>query len=441
MEHNYNELGFKTKQGRFKRYKEAGLLESLDYVFINEVKSFWKDHLSFDVEPSLPVAFYNLTNKRDPWVVPHDVMRKKIIPYLNDMNMVSAYSDKNLYNNLIEKDKTPSPIIKNINGRFFNSSDSPLIKEEAANLLLKEDAEYIIKPSQTDDGEGIEKLTIKNGILYLNEKDYTINDIDRIYNKNYIIQELISQHPVLAEPHPNSVNTLRIVTLRWDGIIHHLLTFARFGTNNNVKDNAGGGGVCIGVNDDGSFYEFALDKNAKVYYKHPSTDFSFSDLKQIPNYDKCISFAKSLHKRILHHDFISWDITIDKEGEPVFIESNFFGATWLYQLTTQKPLFGNLTIDILKRINAINTIGPTEIPQRTIKRQSSEIDELKNSIESYKNQTRKLKKKNKKLTNKNAGIMNELNSVKLQNEYLRSSISWRLTSPLRVLKKIIKRNH
>src|SRR5699024_12503680 len=67
-----------------------------------------------------------------------------------------------------------------------------------------------------------------------------------------------------------------------------------------------------------------------------STNFSFKDNEiQIPNYKYFKQFVEELHKNILHHDYVSWDIAVGHDGQPVFIEPNFRGTTWRYQLASQ----------------------------------------------------------------------------------------------------------
>jgi hypothetical protein len=138
-----------------------------------------------------------------------------------------------------------------------------------------------------------------------------------------------------------------MLTLRLGSDIHHLLTFARFGAGGRVNDNAGTGGICVGVRPDGSFLSHGLDMHLDVLAAHPTTGVEFASVPAIPNYHRFVDFVLELHADLLHHDLVSWDISVDPNGEPVFIEHNFAGAMWLYQLTTCQPLFGDLTEAVL----------------------------------------------------------------------------------------------
>lgn len=152
----------------------------------------------------------------------------------------------------------------------------------------------------------------------------------------------------MAAPHKYSVNTFRMVTLRWNNEINYLMTYGRFGSNEEVKDNGGEGGIVVGVSPEGEFSDFGMDDDGNIHKVHPTTGFNFSDFEKVPNFDEFIEYVKTLHNRILHHNYVSWDIAMGTDGKPVFIEINFRGPIWKYQMVTERPIFGDFSEDILK---------------------------------------------------------------------------------------------
>jgi hypothetical protein len=335
----------------FKRYLRAGLLSKRDTNYIEAVQDYWRINYGADIDPSLHLAFYNLTGKKDPRIIPRAQMWKEIIPYFNDKKMWVGYSDKSIYDKLINTSSSVYTVLKSVRGNYFDTNNNNLTKIKAFNILIDHKSDLIIKPSKTDNGIGIRKLTHKHNELYMGKEKVLLEELENNYGSNFIVQEVIQQHPVMAAPHPSSVNTLRIVTFRWKNEILHLLTFARFGSEGSIRDNAGKGGLCCGITDVGEFMNFAIDENTMIYSHHPTSKYCFSNQATIPNYNQFIKFAMDLHKNILHFDFVSWDIAVDKEGQPVFLEANYRGATWLYQLATQKPIFGNLTEEVLQHVS------------------------------------------------------------------------------------------
>ncbi|PYZ92526.1 hypothetical protein CR194_12715 [Salipaludibacillus keqinensis] len=253
------------------------------------------------------------------------------------------YKDKNLYDIVVNPPRSAVTLVKNINGNYYDGDHNGINYLEASRLLLDSDKDMIIKPSRSNNGNGVAKLSVRNGKVYLKEKPVTFQDIEDIYKENFLVQEAIQQHPTMAAPHPASVNTLRMVTFRCKNEIRYLLAFARFGSNNDIRDNAGANegadGIRVGITDSGDFYDVALSKYGKTYTHHPTTGFCFPELNSIPNYDEYIQFVKDCHKNILHLDIISWDIVMGADTKPVFLEPNFAGTPTFYQLASQKPFF------------------------------------------------------------------------------------------------------
>jgi len=445
----FKEIGVNTKSGGFKRLYKAGLLNDIDDNFAHEAKKYWKKHYNKEIDPVLHLAYMNLTGKKDPRILPSKEMWREIIPFINDMNIRVGYSDKNIYDLLIKIPTSAEIVLKRVRGHYFNPRNQEIDKSNAYKLLIQSKSDLIIKPSDTDNSKGIEKLIIQDEKVYLNDILIAIDDLEVMYGFNFVVQKVIKQHPIMAAPHPASVNTLRMVTLRWNREIHYLLTFARFGSNEAVNDNAGTGGICVGVTDSGEFMNFAIDEQANVHKNHPSTNYSFENYAKIPNFEKFKKVVVEAHQNILHHDFVSWDIAVGVKGEPIFIEANYRGATWLYQLATEQPLFGDLTEEILQYVstelatNKLNRNVASNIP-----RLKSNNKKLKIENEKLKINNNKIKYKNKKSKREIDKLKEDLNSIKkVEREYekikkeldkTKQSRSWKYTLPFRKISKILK---
>src|SRR5690625_4932802 len=340
-----------------------------------------------------------------------------------------------MYDKLFSTNRQVKNIIKRIRGNYYDLDNNVVDRDSVIPILLSAEKEYIIKPSDSNNGLGIEKIYVDNSNLILLNNAVSIDNIEEIYGYNFSIQKVIEQHPIMAAPHPSSVNTLRMVTLRWEKQIHYLLTFARFGANNAVKDNAGAGGVCVGLEDDGTFLNLAIDVDANSHEKHPTTNFDFNKLDRIPNFDRFKSFVVDLHHEVPHHDFISWDIAVDVDLQPVFIEANFAGATWLYQFACKRPLFGDLTDEILDKLYSVENVKKRDIQIRSLqKSQQRRRNKLALISEKLKTKDKKLKKLSKINKNLELEIRRIDNLISKQNnqlENIRNSRSWRYTKIFR----------
>lgn len=431
MKLKLQKYGVKLKSRAFKRFNNANLLKKVDFDFLDEVQDFWLKNYGKKINPINHIAYMNLLDKKDVRIVPSYEMWNEIIPFFNDMSIRPGYSDKNLYDQLINTDHRPETVLKKVHGNYFNKFNETIDKEEAEKLLLNKKQDLIIKPSNTDNGKGVSKLVYKKGKIYYKGKNTSIEDLSSSLSENFIVQTVIKQHPAMAEPHPASVNSLRMVTLRWKGKIRHLLTYARFGGGNNVKDHAIAGGVSVSVDNNGTLGRYGLDTYCNVHTHHPTTNYSFVDNTiQVPNYNEFKKFVINLHKNILHHDYVSWDIAVGYNGQPVFIEPNFRGTTWRYQLASKRPIFGDLTEEIINHLR-------NELPEgynRSHKFLS--VKRLKRRSRRISRKNKELKKEINKSIEKQNELQRELTKVKNYLDYIHSSKSWKITQPLRNFYKL-----
>ncbi|CAM4281970.1 sugar-transfer associated ATP-grasp domain-containing protein [Lacicoccus alkaliphilus] len=450
----FKSLGVDIKAARFKRYKKAGLLDEVDETFVEEAKQYWMQRYNNKLDPVLHIAFMNLTGKKDPRVAFYTTVRSEIIPFFNDQRMRDAYRDKNIYDLLIPTERSVVTVLKRVHGLYFDTDNNCLDKADVEETLLSYKEDFIVKPSTTNNGARVNKLQYKEDTLLLSGEKLKIKTLEEIYGGDFAVQKVIKQHPTMASPHPSSVNTLRMVTFRWKNEIRYLLTFARFGSNNGVQDNAGTGGLCLGVTDEGKFMDKAIDEDCNVYSEHPTTGFPFKDLDSVPNFEDFKQFVIDQHKNILHHDLVSWDIVVGVDGLPIFLEANFSGATWLYQLASQKPLFGDLTEEVLEHVyqerNDKNSPRRKSLSTNISKKGSSKKSKRKTSQRHSKNELSEPSKgfsdkgssyKNelKQLQGENDRLMKERDRYKKEYSNIMKSSSWRMTMPLRKISSLLRK--
>ena len=121
------------------------------------------------------------------------------------------------------------------------------------------------------------------------------------------------------------------------------------GVNGNKLDNASQGGLFCGINEDGTLKKYAYNKKGDAVTVHPQGAV-FSDCR-IPSFDKCKTLVIKLSNRFLRiAKLISWDLSIDEEGNPVLIEVNLcYGGTDIHQIANG-PLYGDKTEEILDKV-------------------------------------------------------------------------------------------
>lgn len=213
---------------------------------------------------------------------------------------------------LIKREKTFSLLQKN-----YVSTDD---------FLLNLKGKYIFKPIDGECGTGIFILDSDNGKFKIGKEDINIESLRiKLKDIGYLVQSIVSQHPEMARLHPQSLNTIRLVTIR-DSKTRKIILFPsilRIGTGGSFVDNTSQGGIAVAVNlEDGSLGEYG-------YYKpefgtrtdtHPNSGIKFSQFT-IPFFNKAKEQAIRLHSMLPNVQSIGWDIAIGENG-PVFIEGN-----------------------------------------------------------------------------------------------------------------------
>lgn len=114
-------------------------------------------------------------------------------------------------------------------------------------------------------------------------------------------------------------------------------------------DNAHANGMFIGVNDSGELNEVAFTEFGKKYKEHFDTHTVFKRYKLfVP---KLIKIAKKLHLNAPQLRIISWDLTVNQDGEIVLIEANTRRqGIWISQMAHGCDPFGENIADILRHV-------------------------------------------------------------------------------------------
>lgn len=289
--------------------------------------------------------FYNYINDQShrlEYYVPHDIYYRDIDTFFSKPLLAKSIDDKNLYDLFFHDIPQPKTIVRKEEDIILNDRYQIISMDEAINLCNRE-GQVIIKPSVLSVGGW--------GIRFWNSaKDSTTDLINILNSRNsFIITEVVRQCPVLKMIHPDSLNTIRIISLTIDGEVQILSSIIRMGVNGNKVDNAASGGIFCGIQDNGQLKGLAYDSTGKRYSEHPQGG-QFSQYC-VPNFKKCIELVKYCAPRVSKFSKLcSWDLCIDEYNIPKLIEVNLtFGDVQLHQMTNG-PIFGT---DITKILDIV----------------------------------------------------------------------------------------
>lgn len=325
----YNQLPNKKKLTREQRKDVIDFYKKLTGI---KVPLIWHEY------------YYSKTGQFAKEVLPDSLYRQNLIGRANRFNYRDAYADKNMIDVYLSGTRIPKPILKNLNGYFYMDGE-PVTREDAIARLKNIDL-AIIKPTLESHGDGVRKLRVTDGVTNIDGKTLDQLFRDSYKDKNFIIQEWVEQHDVLAALNPSSLNTIRIVTFRMDLEILVLFSSIRIGREGCEIDNIGAGGLSVAVNPDGTLGRYGYLSGKEN--RREKTDSGVTlDGYQLPSFDKVLEFVKKLHYRLPFFDMIGWDVSINKSNEPVLIEWNV--RTELSQLS-YGPAFGKNTERIIKKL-------------------------------------------------------------------------------------------
>ncbi|KAB2835878.1 MAG: hypothetical protein F9K48_03300 [Candidatus Brocadia sp.] len=348
---------FRYKRIKSQKRKEIGCIfannpclkeYALNIDLNAKIRSFWKKRgLSTDIR--WHKAFMSVNGIEDHRYIPEDIFYIFIEPRLNRKDLYHAYVDKNNYDRLFHRFCTPKTILRNMNGQYYDENYERIELGNVTEYLKKFEGEFIVKPSiDSSSGRSIVKLQIDTSGLWFDGKSATLENIEHIVPKDFLVQEFLAQHSVLKNIYPHSLNTFRVVTLRVNGDIHVLQSIVKFGCDGNYVDyNVYRGGFHCGVGFDGKLDKFALDKNFKKYPSHPNTGYVYENTL-IPQFSMLLNFAKDLHRYLLYYNMVSWDLGLDRNGTPVLIELNLINQGISFLQAHHGPLFGDFTEAILE---------------------------------------------------------------------------------------------
>ena len=173
----------------------------------------------------------------------------------------------------------------------------------------------------------ISKIKNGSGGNGINIIKYEKEDNEILYKKlkkqHVIVEEVLTQCDELKKFNPESVNTLRVVTIVVDNTdVRIMNAVMRMGNGKKCTDNFHHHGLAALVDEKtGIIVTPAIDKSNNQYYYHPRTGYQIIGY-QIPNWESIIETVKSAALVKPEIRYVGWDIALDKNGKVCIIEGN-----------------------------------------------------------------------------------------------------------------------
>ncbi|MCF0121141.1 MAG: hypothetical protein HUJ65_05830 [Oscillospiraceae bacterium] len=191
---------------------------------------------------------------------------------------------------------------------------------------------FIRKPVNNFGGFGIEKVdgTGKTAREVFDEL---------LKNGDCIVEELLVQHEDMATLNPDSVNTIRVVTMKDErGTVHMPFAALRVGRKGSVVDSVLSGGLVGQVDiESGQVTSEFYDKNGSPYFRHPDTGMLLVGF-QIPYWEDVMKAVYDSAHGLPKIRLVGWDVMIRHDGHICVMEANSAPECSSHQMCAHRGL-------------------------------------------------------------------------------------------------------
>jgi hypothetical protein len=241
----------------------------------------------------------------------------------------SLVNDKHLFHCLCRYHGIPVPDIYGMCCGGPPAGDDPHL----AKIMDERDIDRaILKPRHGVQGKGI-YFAYRNGrgieVSPAAPQEGTSRGAGNTPGGDFIVQEVIGQHPLMESMNPFCLNTVRLITLLTrDNEVEFLAAMLRTSSDRTAVDNFSLGGVVVGVDigtgrlNDRGFQKTSLSAELR---RHPLTGAVFEGF-EVPYWKEVKETAARAQKVFSELKAIGWDLALSPAG-PVMIEGNIEWGT------------------------------------------------------------------------------------------------------------------
>lgn len=234
--------------------------------------------------------------------------------FISDREMMCIYRktvSKTVYHRLKNKVATLQLFSKYVHRNYIYVPNTSFDRFES--FVSSKDC--IAKPLLGMKGEGVFKIE-KNANTNLREL-YAY-----CFKNNMLVEECVRSCEEIEEFHPQSLNTIRVVTISNGGKCELLGAMLRMGIKDNVVDNSSAGGVVAPIDINlGKVMTLGVDKKGNQYEKHPDSGKMIKGFI-VPHWDNIVRLCKELPALLPELVFAGWDIAVLPNGDLELIEAN-----------------------------------------------------------------------------------------------------------------------
>lgn len=190
--------------------------------------------------------------------------------------------------------------------------------------FVERHSSIIIKPLDQANGRGIhfmeigaeERRDLKN-VFYGILAEGVSNQTRFLQGKDsaIILEEVIRQDDRMSALHPNSVNGVRITTVRENGRVHIYGPWLKVGVNNDVIMSEGRGAIVAGINADTGIVDTdGMTEKGLLFEKHPQTGVQIKGFA-VPEWESLCKLATAVAQELPETlNYVGWDFVLSDRG-------------------------------------------------------------------------------------------------------------------------------
>lgn len=277
----------------------------------------------------------------DKRIVPEEFLPLYIAPILNKDKRVYFLENKSIYNKWFGREVFPKDCFHKIDNKYFTCEFDVIedIERSIDDTLCEADFPIVVKPNKDSYGG--------KDIYFVNSKGELKEVISQF--EDLVVQEKLEQSELIDVFNDESINTVRVCIYKDnEGNYHIINANIRMGVSGSL-DNLSDGGIVCNIKSDGTLNDYAHDRYAKKFFKHPNSNFVFKD-REFPLYKQMIDESIQVAKDIIGARLISLDMALDSTNRWRCIEVNLDGQTMLFAQFAGEPFLGKHTDEVINLI-------------------------------------------------------------------------------------------
>jgi len=254
--------------------------------------------------------FYELSKEEQENVFVAEYSKKLISKY----DVEAAFSDI-----LTDKGRTNEYFKEYLNRPWCVNTE---VTFDVFKNTFKDIDRIIYKPIDGNRGRGIRAFEVSD------------DNIESVYEElsdcpTGVVEAFVVQHSELSKLSPDSVNTIRIVSISSNkrsvtdngDKVDIAYASLRIGGGGSVVDNFHSGGMVAAIDmKTGKLVTNAADMAGNVFTKHPVTGIEIKGF-EIPYFSEALEMVKDAVRKNKIEGYLGWDVAISETG-PVLIEVN-----------------------------------------------------------------------------------------------------------------------